>query len=381
MDVILRRVDDEFCDPLELRNDSMLGVPGLVAAARAGNVTIANLPGSSLLQSPAFMAFLPGLCRHVLGEELKLPSVATWWCGQKSAENYVLEHLDELFVKTAFRTPLRGMPTEKNLSQAEREALARRIQFQPHQFVAQERVRLATAPALAGGRLVARPVTLRVYLIATNDGYSVMPGGLSRTAPHTDSTTVSMQHGGASKDTWVLSDLPVAEESLLAPSGQNMELRRVGNNLPSRLADNFFWLGRYAERADATTRLLRAALLRFTPERGGNILPHVTPLLETLEIQGQLDHSQRQIQGRSPMQFQRSSRQNSEALEADLLAAVFDPRRDGSLRQITGICSASRCSCATALQMIYGARQIISAICSPRRRRRKFCSRPTRWEF
>ena len=335
VDVILRRVDDEFCDPLELRNDSMLGVPGLVEAARAGNVTVANLPGSSLLQSPAFMAFLPGLCRHVLGEKLKLPSVATWWCGQKSAENYVLDHLGELFVKAAFRPQLRGMPAEKKLSQTEREALARRIQFQPHQFVAQERVRLATAPALDGGRLVARPVTLRVYLVATKDGYSVMPGGLSRTAPHADSTTVSMQHGGASKDTWVLSDLPVADQSLLAPSGQNIELRRVGNNLPSRLADNFFWLGRYAERADATTRLLRAALLRFTPERGGGILPHVTPLLETLEIQGQLDRSQSQIQGRSQMQFQRPSRQNSEALEAELLAAVFDPKRDGSLRQIT----------------------------------------------
>jgi len=137
VDVILRRVDDEFCDPLELRNDSILGVPGLVEAARAGNVTIANLPGSSLLQSPAFMAFLPGLCRHVLGEDLKLPSVATWWCGQKSAEKYVLEHLDELFVKPAFRPRLPGMAAEKELSRAARAALVSRIKFQPHEYVAQ----------------------------------------------------------------------------------------------------------------------------------------------------------------------------------------------------------------------------------------------------
>ncbi len=336
VDVILRRVDDEFCDPLELRNDSMLGVPGLVEAARAGNVTLANLPGSSLLQSPAFMPFLPGLCRHVLGEELKLPSVATWWCGQKSAENHVLKHLDKLFVKPAFRSHVRGMNPHAELTQPEREALEQRIRFKPHDFVAQEWVKYSTAPALADGKLVPRPVSLRIYLVATEDGYAVMPGGLSRTAPRASSSTVSMQHGGASKDTWVLSDSPVEELSLLAASHQNIELRRVGNNLPSRLADNFFWLGRYAERTDSTTRLLRAALLRFTPERGGGSLPHLTPLLETLKKQGQLHRAQSQTQGRGQSQFQSQSRQNPEALEAELLAAVFDPQHDGSLRQLTG---------------------------------------------
>jgi uncharacterized circularly permuted ATP-grasp superfamily protein/uncharacterized alpha-E superfamily protein len=334
VDVILRRVDDEFCDPLELRNDSMLGVPGLVEAARAGNVTLANLPGSSLLQSPAFMAFLPGLCRHVLGEELKLPSIATWWCGQKSAENYVSEHLDKLFVKPAFRSHLRGMNPLTELTGAEREALRRRIRFKPHDFVAQEWVQLSTAPALAGGKLVPRPVSLRVYLVATDDGYAVMPGGLSRTAPRAGSRSVSMQHGGASKDTWVMSESPVEELSLLASAGNPIELRRVGNNLPSRLADNFFWLGRYAERTDATTRLLRAALLRFTPERGGGMLPQLLPVLETLEKQGQLHTGQQQSQGKN--QFQSQSRQSAEALEAALLSAIFDPQHDGSLRQLTG---------------------------------------------
>lgn len=335
VDVILRRVDDEFCDPLELRNDSMLGVPGLVEAARAGNVTLANLPGSSLLQSPAFMPFLPGLCRHVLGEELKLPSVATWWCGQKSAEDHVLKHLDKLFVKPAFRSQVRGMNPHAEMTQPEREALEQRIRFKPHDFVAQERVKYSTAPALVDGKLVPRPVSLRIYLVATEDGYAVMPGGLSRTAPRAGSSTVSMQHGGASKDTWVLSDSQVEELSLLAASHHNIELRRVGNNLPSRLADNFFWLGRYAERTDSTTRLLRAALLRFTPERGGGSLPHLMPLLDTLKKQGQLHRAQSQTQGRGQSQFQSQSRQNPEALEAELLAAVFDPQHDGSLRQLT----------------------------------------------
>jgi len=335
VDVILRRVDDEFCDPLELRNDSILGVPGLIEAARANNVAIANLPGSSLLQSPALMAFLPGLCRHILGEEMKLPSVATWWCGQKRAENHVLEHLDGLFVKPAFRKRLKGMEPEKELTKAERAELVRRIKFQPHEYVAQERVKLSTAPALDGHKFVPRPVTLRVYLVATEHGYAVMPGGLSRVAPRADTSSVSMQRGGTSKDTWVLSDAPVEELSLLSTTNENVELRRVGNNLPSRLADNFFWLGRYVERADASARLLRSTLRRFTPERGGGTLPHLAPLLRTLEKQGQLAGSQKQNQRANQVQNQSQtlSQQNPEALEAELLAAIFHPDQDGSLRQ------------------------------------------------
>ena len=345
VDVVLRRVDDEFCDPLELRNDSILGVPGLVDAAHAGTVTIANALGSSLLQSPAFLAFLPGLCRHVLREELKLPSAATWWCGQKSAEKYALEHLDTLFVKPAFRSRVRGMKPGQKMTKLERAELARRIQFQPHEFVAQEWVELSTAPALGedGINLAPRRVTLRVYLVATETGYSVMPGGLTRVAPVSDHHSVSMQKGGASKDTWVLSDQPVPELSLLEPAGQIIELRRTGNNLPSRMADNFFWLGRYTERADSATRLLRSALLRFSPERGGGELPFLTPLLQTLERQGQLpvhrkpapsqsqSQSQSQGQGQSPARGTVATPQTSEVLEAELLAAIFDPARDGSL--------------------------------------------------
>ncbi len=346
VDVVLRRVDDEFCDPLELRNDSILGVPGLVDAAHAGTVTIANVLGSSLLQSPAFLAFLPGLCRHVLREELKLPSAATWWCGQKTAEKYVLEHLDTLFVKPAFRSRVRGMKPGQKMTKVERAELARRIQFQPHEFVAQEWVELSTAPALAedGVGLAPRRVTLRVYLVATENGYTVMPGGLTRVAPVSDHHSVSMQKGGASKDTWVLSDQPVPELSLLEPAGQIIELRRTGNNLPSRMADNFFWLGRYTERADSATRLLRSALLRFSPERGGGGMPFLTPLLQTLERQGQLPArhkpapSQSQTQGQGQAQsnarFTAPNPQTSEVLEAELLAAIFDPARDGSLCRI-----------------------------------------------
>ena len=192
VDVILRRVDDDFCDPLELRNDSMLGVPGLVEAVRAGNVAVANALGSGLVQSPAFMSFLPGLCQHLLGEELKLPSVATWWCGQKAAREHVLENLDRLVVKPAFRTHLR-LPIRKAADAAERDELKRRIEFDPDLFVAQERVEFSTAPAWDNGALVARPVGLRVFLVATASGYSVMPGGLTRVSPDSGGHFISMQ--------------------------------------------------------------------------------------------------------------------------------------------------------------------------------------------
>jgi uncharacterized circularly permuted ATP-grasp superfamily protein/uncharacterized alpha-E superfamily protein len=322
VDVILRRVDDDFCDPLELRNDSMLGVPGLAEAARAGNVAIANALGSGLLQSPAFMAFLPGLCKHLLDEELKIPSIATWWCGQKKAEEYVLEHLDDLFVKPAFRSHLKGMTPDRVMTSREREELRRRIAIQPHLFVGQERVQLSTTPTWNGEKLVPSPMGLRVYLVATPDGYKVMPGGLVRVASSQSGRFITMQKGGSSKDVWILSDKPVSEVSLLHSMGQAVDLRRVGNNLPSRLADNFFWLGRYCERADSSARLLRSALNRFNPESTGSTLPVLLPLLQTLESQGQLVTA-------PPEQ-----KTTAETLEAELLAAIFDAQRAGSLRRI-----------------------------------------------
>ncbi len=324
VDVILRRVDDDFCDPLELRNDSMLGVPGLVEALRAGNVAVANTPGSGLLQSPAFPAFLPGLCRHLLGEELKLPSVATWWCGQAEAKAHVLAHLDELFVKPAFRSRLRGLDPDKPSSAKEREALRRAIEFQPHLFAGHEWLRLSTAPSWNDAGLRPQPLVLRTYLVAGESGYTVMPGGLARVASETSGRSVSMQRGGASKDTWVLSDQPVEELSLLHSPTQHIELRRVGNNLPSRMADSFFWLGRYAERADATARLLRSALARISPESAASAWPVLRPILDALAAQSQIQS------GAARPEFH----QNAEALEAELLSAIFDPDREGSLRQL-----------------------------------------------
>ena len=284
VDVIVRRLDDDFCDPLSLRGDSSLGVPGLVQAVRAGTVTVANALGSGLVESPALLAFLPPLCRHLLGEELELPSVATWWCGDPDARAYVEQHLASLVVKPVF--PGTGMEPVfgADLDAAGREALIARVRARPSAFVAQEQVALSTAPSWEDGRLQPRHVTLRTFCVATATGYSVMPGGLTRVAERTGSLVVSMQRGGGSKDTWVLADGPVPAFSLLRPAGEVVEVSRGGSGLPSRVADDLFWLGRYLARAEGTVRLLRAILRRLASESDPGAAPGIPALVDALAV-------------------------------------------------------------------------------------------------
>lgn len=261
VDVILRRVDDDFCDPLELRGDSLLGVSGLVDAVVAGNVQIANALGSGLIESAAIMPFLPGLARHLLGENLKLPSVATWWCGQQKALDWVLANLDHVVVKPAF--PKLGMEPVfgSELPPDERLHFLDRLQAQPHEYVAQEQVALSTAPVWENASLHSRSVVLRTYVLNTSNGWVAIPGGLVRVA-EAGGSVVSMQRGGHSKDAWVLADTPVENDSLLPPPDEPVELRRISRVVPSRVADNTFWLGRYVERAENIARILRTMVPR-----------------------------------------------------------------------------------------------------------------------
>lgn len=268
IDVIVRRQDDSFCDPLELRADSMLGVAGLVAAARAGHVAIANALGSGLIESAALAAFIPGLCRHLLGEELRMPTVATWWCGESAPLEFVTSHLAGLVIKPAF--PGRNEPPifGARLGAAERRALAERMRAAPGDFVAQEQVSLSTVPVWADDRLASRHFVLRVFAVAAGDSYVVMPGGLTRVTNSLDSLVVSMQHGGGSKDTWVLGDGPSADLGAAHPMSEPVEISRATFELPSRVADNLFWLGRNVERVEQVVRVCRAALTRLNQDAG-----------------------------------------------------------------------------------------------------------------
>lgn len=280
--VILRRVDDLWCDPLELREESALGVAGLVGAVRAGTVTVANALGSGILETGALLGYLPRLCEHLLGSKLRMPSVATWWCGEPAACDYALKHLRELVVKPAYPTLGAGPVFCGDLPAAELDALAARIARRPFDFVAQERVNLSQAPVLADGEgreggggkdasarearaLVARNIGLRVFAAVSAEGFRVLPGGLVRVASEADMRIVSMQHGGGSKDAWVLGSparprpIPRIVPGQLAPPAGGA--RVLG--LSSRVAENFFWLGRYSERADAAARLGRETLARL----------------------------------------------------------------------------------------------------------------------
>jgi uncharacterized circularly permuted ATP-grasp superfamily protein/uncharacterized alpha-E superfamily protein len=253
---IVRRVDSGFCDPLELISESVLGVPGLVHAAHGGRVAIANQLGGAALESASFLAFLKPLCQSVLGEALRLPSVATWWCGQKAARDYVLDNLQDLVIKPAFRA--RGAAATRYgalLSGRERETLAASIRSRPGDFCGQERLLLGTTPAWSGGAVRPVPFVMRLFVAWHEGEYRVMPGALTRFDPTGADAIVSLQKGGATKDTWVISpgiphDPPVI---LLPDSGTGYHRME---DTPSRLADNLYWLGRYLERTAQMLRLL-----------------------------------------------------------------------------------------------------------------------------
>ncbi|HWW82934.1 MAG TPA: circularly permuted type 2 ATP-grasp protein [Vicinamibacterales bacterium] len=282
VDVIFRRLDDEFCDPLELRSDSSLGTAGLVEAVRTGNVAIANSLGSGVIETPAVLPFLPALCRHLLKEDLLLPSVGTWWCGQSAALEYVLDHLDRLVARRAFPSTNREPVFGRKLNEGERSALVDEIKAKPEDFVGQEQVALSTAPVWLSHRVEPRPIVLRAFIAAAGDTYVVMPGALTRVASARDVPVVSNQRGGGSKDTWVLSDGPVSTVTLLTPAPGGLGRERLANDLPSRVADNLFWLGRHAERAEHVMRLLRSAIVRFTNEDATDATSELSSLLRVL---------------------------------------------------------------------------------------------------
>ncbi len=273
--VILRRVDDSWCDPLELRDDSALGVAGLVAAVRAGKVTVANALGSGILETGALLGYLPRLAEHLLGQNLKMPSVATWWCGEPAACDYALKHLRELVLKPAYPTLGQRPVFCRDLPAEELDALAASIVARPFDFVAQEMVNISQAPVLAtedaSASLVARNIGLRVFVAASPDGFRAMPGGLTRVASGPDTRIVSMQHGGGSKDAWVLGERvpPRAAARIVPGLIAPPERRARALSLSSRVAENFFWLGRYSERADTAVRLGRETLARLGGLAGG----------------------------------------------------------------------------------------------------------------
>ncbi|HEY5777615.1 MAG TPA: circularly permuted type 2 ATP-grasp protein [Terrimicrobiaceae bacterium] len=322
VDIILRRVDDDYCDPLELRDDSLLGVPGLLNAVRAGTVTLANSLGSGLVQCAALNAFLPGLCRKVFGEELLMPSVATWWCGEDAALRYVVENLHGLVLKDAFEYPGSRPDRAANTEELRKAILAR-----PPYFAAQEFVRLSQCPDFVDGRLEARSIVLRVFAVRVGEDYELMPGGLTRVAEEESSYGALMLQAGGSKDTWVNIE---GESSTHGGAPLPIELQRSHLDLTSRVADNLFWLGRYADRAEFTARIVRSVLEDCSEESGWVEQADVVPLLATLRHFGQFSDD-----GRS-----------GEPLDQSLSRQMADRSNFGSLvsvlQNLRGLAAAAR---------------------------------------
>jgi uncharacterized circularly permuted ATP-grasp superfamily protein/uncharacterized alpha-E superfamily protein len=271
VDVILRRVDSGFCDPLELRSDSELGVAGLLDAARRGTVTVVNPIGSGVIENAGVAARLPRLAQALLGEELELPPVASWWCGDPRDRAHVLANLHELVVRPTSRH--RGSTRfGPSLSRAELDALRAEIERHPYRWVGQELVCGSTTALLGPGGLEARRTVLRAFAVASGGDYSVMNGGLTRVADDQCAFAVSNQLGAVAKDTWVLSSGPESLQGFwLDASPLHDHEPDSSTTLSGRAAENLFWLGRYAERAEAAARLLRSAnARRIEFEHGGS---------------------------------------------------------------------------------------------------------------
>jgi len=327
IDVVLRRVDDAFTDPLELREDSHLGVAGLLDVVRRKNVSIVNPVGSGVIENPGLIPFMPAICKYFLNEELLLPQIASWWCGQEVEKKYVLDNLSQLVVKGIDRTNRESIRFGELMSAEELEELKAEIELTPYRFVAQEKISFSTAPNFTEETLEPRNLVTRAFCIAsTANDYSIMPGGLVRVAPDSKTIRVSNQRGGTSKDFWVLGDNPVEADkhrywqrkSSVAVSGLN--------DLPSLTAENLYWAGRYVGRTLINARFIRMVMRQIVLVQNRNEKPDSIKLQVLLRA---VTH----LTGTYPG-FTEKTEEGKLAMDdpmEEMLSVILDKDRPGSL--------------------------------------------------
>ncbi len=286
--VVLRRTHDRWCDAVHLREDSTLGVPGLVEAAAAGNVALLNPLGVAVVEAPGLKPYIDAACRFFFKEELELPSVPSWWCGDSQSLAYAVAHLDELVFKPAMQERTGPLTRPALLSADERRDFVERLENNPGQFVAEAWPGLSVAPFLDAGKLSYGEVSIRTFLCRRGDEYLVMPGGMARTNASPDGLFLSGgEEEGISKDIWIPTGTQMTNRPPPAMPEGRIELRRGGLDLPSRLIDDLYWLGRYIERGDLTARLLRSAYERLGTEASDDAplaLERIVDALQALEI-------------------------------------------------------------------------------------------------
>lgn len=290
VDVLWRRMDAAYMDPLELKSDSWIGTPGMVGALRRRSVSLVNALGSGILETRALLAFLPAISKALHERDLALPSIATWWCGQEKERKHVMDRLDQMMVGPALSTRLPFEDVEATtlgsaLDADARAALLDRLQNDGRSLVGQEAVKLSTTPVYVDGKLEPRPFVLRVFAARHKDGWSFMPGGFARVGFTLDTAAIAMQRGGQAADVWITSKGPVAKDTLL-PRDDDAFQRNVPGTLPARAAENLMWMGRYIERAEGTARILRACHARYAeaPNRELPLLDEMRDYLKPLGV-------------------------------------------------------------------------------------------------
>jgi uncharacterized circularly permuted ATP-grasp superfamily protein/uncharacterized alpha-E superfamily protein len=288
VEVIFRRADDELCDPVELAGATHSGVAGLVESCRLKNVVVANSIGSRMAESPVLLTRLQEICRFLLSEDLSLPSIQTWWLGDYQSLDYVLQNLDQVLIRQAFRTDADEEPHHPSLMEpVERQALIQQILANPARYVAQEVITRSTVPVWTESGAAPWHLAVRVFATLRENATTVLPGGLARITPEPSRLDATMTSGERSQDIWVLADQPVKEVRLTPIYSEQVQLRRSSPDLPSRVADNLYWLGRYMGRAEGSVRLLREVLRLMSSESDRSEI--LRPLLRALVDLGQID--------------------------------------------------------------------------------------------
>ena len=222
VDVIYRRIDDDFLDPLVFRPDSMLGVPGIMAAYRAGNVTLINAPGNGIADDKAIYSYMPEIVRFYSGGEPLLPNVETWRCREPQALKYVLDNLDQLVVKLVDGSGGYGMLVGPTASREEIEAFRAALIAEPHRYIAQPTLALSTVPTMTDKGLSPRHVDFRPFVLTGSQGVQVVPGGLTRVALREGSLVVNSSQGGGTKDSFVLLPEGASSSATQAQSANGM---------------------------------------------------------------------------------------------------------------------------------------------------------------
>lgn len=286
---LLRRLDDDFCDPLELRTDSAIGVPGLLQAVRAKKVVMANALGTGFLESPSIQGFLPAICEHFFNEPLLMPSLHTWWCGESAAWQDVSPWLNTQVIKPTFanRQSTNFEPVIASLiSPSDQQQWRQRIEQQPDIYTTQTYLGFSQVPTFNGRGLEPKTAMIRFYAIVGPDNeWHIMPGGMTRVAA-LDPHIVSIRSGGSTLDTWVTTDHEVDTFSML-PKDASVNRWHVQNELvSSRSAENLFWLGRYTERAEAMVRIAREAFTLLSTNRAETLTTVAAAFTDLTRAQG-----------------------------------------------------------------------------------------------